>query len=222
MTERRCSDCQFSPNDPPCSGHRLQAAAVETLAAFPVRVTRDGWTVRPFTMSESEVRFAKLRDAINGRGMETYDLVPGRYVALNHGGQVVMSTTPMELRTTRPGVREARGHVLIGGLGLGIVARAVRTLRRVTSVTVVEIEPAVVALVAPTLPAGIDVVEGDVTAWTPPDGTRYDAVWLDIWPNVPNGDDWHLMKTLRRRWRRWAPAAGSIQCWREAQARGNR
>lgn len=50
------------------------------------------------------------------------DQIPvGTYVVLRQSGQVVMSNTPMEKRTNDEFVENAHGHVLIGGLGIGMV-----------------------------------------------------------------------------------------------------
>jgi len=83
-----------------------------------------------------------------------------------------------------PLVREARGDVLIHGLGLGLAVRAVLRLPDVMRVTVVELSPEVVQLVAPHACADprVKVVLGDAHTWTPPPSYLPDVVWHDIWP----------------------------------------
>jgi len=66
-------------------------------------------------------------------------------------GDVVMSYTPMEILSMRQGWKRARGHVLVGGLGLGIIARKALMKKTVKHVTVVEIDKAVIDLVGPSL-----------------------------------------------------------------------
>src|SRR4029077_6778467 len=61
------------------------------------------------------------------------EIVPGE-----RQPQVLMSVTPAEILTLRPGVRLARGRVMIGGLGLGWLLHKVCIKRTVTDVTVVE------------------------------------------------------------------------------------
>lgn len=52
--------------------------------------------------------------------------------------EIMMSYTPMEILTLRPGVRQAKGKVLIGGLGLGVFLRMVAAKKSVTEIVVVE------------------------------------------------------------------------------------
>ena len=61
-------------------------------------------------------------------------------------------------------------------------------------VTVIEINPDVIALVLPYLraaleekgidPDKIEVIEADLMEWKPPKGERYDVIWFDIWPDL--------------------------------------
>lgn len=223
----------------PCTSHRMRQAAAAVMAEFPTAKSVGNWHVEPFELTKKEVDWARLRGAISGGGggyAEVYDLEPGHYVRLVRSTSgtratsttgtrsdwtdtIVMSTTPMELRTNRVAVERAHGKVLIGGLGLGVVARAVASLRQVESVTVIERAQEVIDLVGPSLPLNIEIVPGDVATWTPPAGTRYDFVYLDIWDDIPNGDDWEEIKRLRRRFRRWSPGKDSVLCWREDAAR---
>jgi hypothetical protein len=56
-----------------------------------------------------------------------------------------MSPTPSEVWSQRPGLRAARGRVLVGGLGLGWFAQAVREKKGVREVVVVERDPDIAA-----------------------------------------------------------------------------
>ena len=110
-------------------------------------------------------------------------------------GESWMSITPFELESQGLGVREARGHVLIFGLGLGWAACAAAVLPRVESVTVVERDPQVLALhrdldIFAQLPAGararIRLLEGDAMTWRP--DRPVDLLLPDIWlPLVSDG-----------------------------------
>lgn len=72
------------------------------------------------------------------RGM-AYFTGPVRVPALYDRMQRVwMSLTPMEILTQRPGLRKARGRVLVGGCGLGWFARRCLEKPGVTSVTIVD------------------------------------------------------------------------------------
>jgi spermidine synthase len=120
------------------------------------------------------------------------------YAQLIVGDTLWMSDTPDERRDHWRPVQHATGHTLVAGLGLGMVALAVALKPAVTKVTVIEINRDVIELVAPYLRTALraagrpedtlDVIEADVFKWKPEKGTRFDAVWLDIWATLCTED----------------------------------
>ncbi len=117
---------------------------------------------------------------------------PGRYTRLKRGPTVYMTDLYDEWWSQRSAMGEALrrgGHVLISGLGLGLVVESILRPAEspVESVTVLERSPDVVRLAAPHLVARygerLRVAEVDAFAWEPPDGRRFSVVWHDIWPN---------------------------------------
>ncbi len=77
----------------------------------------------------------------------------------------------------------ATGHVLIGGLGLGMIHQALIDNPDVTSVTIVELEQDVVDLVWDhcTKDDTFTLVVADFETWNPPAGSSFDTVWGDTW-----------------------------------------
>jgi hypothetical protein len=63
---------------------------------------------------------------------------PGTYACLRVNGRLMMSDTRMEHYTNYKVVREARGNVLIAGLGLGMILHPILAKKEVLSVTVIE------------------------------------------------------------------------------------
>lgn len=61
----------------------------------------------------------------------------------------IMSNVPMEIETNRPILEAASGHVLINGLGLGMVPSALLSNPLVKKITVVELDKYVIALTSP-------------------------------------------------------------------------
>lgn len=121
-------------------------------------------------------------------------LVP-RVVALLRGDDTWMSTTPIELESQEIGVRLASGHVVVFGLGLGWSAVASALKPEVTAVTVVEIDPEVLALhrdldlaaqLPPSARAKIRLVEGDARTWQP--DRSVDLLMPDIWLPLVSDD----------------------------------
>jgi hypothetical protein len=106
-----------------------------------------------------------------------------------------MSMTPMELESQEIGVREAFGHVVIFGLGMGWSAVNSALRETVTTTTVVERDPDVIEMIAKLgifaqLPEAaqrkIRVINGDAFDHTP-DGP-VDVLMPDIWlPLISDG-----------------------------------
>ena len=70
-----------------------------------------------------------------------------------------------------------RGHVVVAGLGLGLIVHALVACPDVERITVLEVEPDVITLVQPHLPrsAKVEIVAGDFWTWDGrPDGVFYD------------------------------------------------
>jgi hypothetical protein len=114
---------------------------------------------------------------------------------LHRDGRSWMSTTPFEFESQEIGVRLARGHVLIFGLGMGWAAAASACMPAVSEVTVVEKDPDVRALhdrldLFAQLPAEarakLAVVAGDAHEYRP--DRPVDLLMPDIWlPLVNDG-----------------------------------
>jgi hypothetical protein len=128
---------------------------------------------------------------------------PGTYTRLLHKKDgVVMSDTPAEWLDALPYITrlaEAR-RVLINGLGLGMVLRAVLKSAVVQHVDVVELSPDVLRLVAPSYPdPRVTFHQDDAYTVTWPKDARWDAAWHDIWPDL-NTDNLPLMAKLHRKY----------------------
>ena len=117
------------------------------------------------------------------------------FPALRENGRVWMTVTPNEINTIQPAVRESHGKVLAYGLGLGYYAFHCLLKEEVTSVTVVEQNPAVIdvfrRLILPFFPRQEDlhIVQADAFDYAanvmPREG--YDTVFTDIWFDVADG-----------------------------------
>ncbi|MEM8994738.1 MAG: hypothetical protein AAGF23_08090 [Acidobacteriota bacterium] len=140
----------------------------------------------------------------------------GTFSLLRRGDVQFMTDLYDEWWTQRVVLDEAAargGHLLISGLGLGMIVESV--LRSpgmdVESITVIEKSPDVIRLVAPTLtaryPERLEIVEADVFRWTPPDGRRYSVAWHDIWPSPYDVES--ETDALRRRYAPWADWIGT-------------
>lgn len=186
----------------------------ETLKVTVPEGNSGAWAVTKFTVGKEEAeieRFRAIFSSNRGRGVPE-----GTYTRLTRGGQVIMSDTPDEIRDHAYMIREATGHILINGLGLGVVLQACLRKPTVIKATVVEASEDVIALVAPHYRAmfgeRLEIINADAYEWKPPKGVRYGAVWHDIWDNICV-DNLEGMKKLHRKY-------GSRCDWQGSWARG--
>ena len=167
------------------------------------------WTISHLTVSPEDSQSTLLRAMTQGRGF----VPPGTYTQLFHDGVLIMSDTPDEIADLTPFIANARGRVLINGLGLGIVLAL--TASKVEHFTVVEIDADLLELVGPHyrsyLGPRLDLIHADAFEYQPPRGARYNAVWHDIWPTI-YPDNLPDMKRLRKKYSRRTAWQG---CWGE-------
>jgi len=150
---------------------------------------------------------AELAHLINLKGMyHRFDekAAPGKYVRLLEGNLVWMSDAPRERYTNLEFIRRAHGHVLVAGLGIGMVIPPLLAKDGVKNITVIEREPDVIKLVGSQVGSlrgkgtkYARILQGDIHDWRPPRGMRFNTIWLDIWPDVC-ADNWDEMVELQR------------------------
>lgn len=145
---------------------------------------------------------------------------------LREGEGVWMSDTPQEVYQMRDVIRQAHGHVLIGGLGLGVIHHLVGKLcKAVKTITTVECERDVLELIRPhVINPKVDkaIIRGDLFQFLEnlkEDKTKYDFAFFDIWAG-PGEYIWvEYVVPLRRLCRRQIPQ-GQILCWNEDEMKG--
>lgn len=179
--------------------------------------------VTHFTVSEQEASFTRMRAAF-GHPAEEVD--PGSYAKLCIHGSLMMTDTRFEWRSNAGAVYRAKGRVLIGGLGIGMVLAPILASPVVEEVTVVEKHQDVIDLVEPhvrKLPGGskLKIICADILEWKPPRGARWDAIYFDIWQNICT-DNLPEMNRLKRRFRNCKAPGGWMGCWEEDALRRRR
>jgi hypothetical protein len=97
---------------------------------------------------------------------------------------VWMSLTPMEILTQRPGLRKARGHVLVGGMGMGWFARRCCDREQVKTVTVYEMNWDIAKAFKFNHPK-LRIIPDDV--WGA-QINKFDSVLLDIWDSYGSAE----------------------------------
>lgn len=159
------------------------------------------WKVEGFSISEEAASAHNMR-AMFQPGNRTVE--PGSYKKLTRNGDVIMSNTPAEIRDHVGFItiaKELGGHVLINGLGLGVALVEVLTSDAIEKVTVVEASADVIALTGATYAKDdrVHIVKADAFEYKAPVGSRFSAVWHDIWDTIC-ADNLEEMKRLHRKY----------------------
>lgn len=111
-----------------------------------------------------------------------------------------MSNTPAEIRDHIGFIYQAKGNVLIAGLGLGMVLKALLEKGDVTHITVVEKSEDVIKLVSPFYQdERVTIIHEDIFNYKPEE--IFDYSWFDIWTYIC-GDNYDDMKRLNRKFSR--------------------
>ncbi len=101
-----------------------------------------------------------------------------------------MSLTPMEVMSQKPGVDLAYGNVLIGGLGMGWMTQRVLQKPKVSSITQVELDPAIIGFFGIPLtqmPGGQRLRLVEANFWDFVEATdisQFDTILVDVWPKA--------------------------------------
>lgn len=172
-----------------------------------------------------EMEVSALQTMFGARGTQ-----PGTFTRLVVDGQLWMSDTQAEYRDHVSAIVNAKGRVLLNGLGLGCVLKAILAKPEVTHVDVIESDQRVVDLMRQVAPwvndprVEIHVADAYEQAKAWPVGTRWDAAWHDIWLDLCE-DNLPEMARLKRSYGRrvdWQGAWGQelLQYHRRASAAG--
>jgi spermidine synthase len=179
-------------------------------------------TVEHFEVSREASAFTAFRAMQHGPDEHVGE---GTYARLMIGHTLMMSDTHMERSTNSAFVRNAKGHVLVAGLGLGLILFAIADKPEVTQITVVEKYQDVVDLVGPAvmarLGAKLTIVTADIHDWKPEKGVKFDTLYFDIWAEQST-DDLREMATLHRRFAHSKAPGAWMASWRHDELKARR
>lgn len=163
------------------------------------------------------ITVVSARDAIFSRKKTQEALVTMSFTIhqLFEGGSLWMTDSPQEQELHKDVVKKCKGNVLIGGLGLGYIAKMLSKKTSVEFVTVIEKEQDVIDLVWEHL--GIEngvVIKMDLFDYLKKTKEKFDCAYYDIW--APTGEDilfTHVrpLKTLSK----GIVPLNKIYCWEE-------
>jgi hypothetical protein len=182
---------------------------------YPSEISSGDFKIIPFTMNEDKIIKAKMACYYSGHPEEAEGLQPGNYVKLvNEEDEVVMSNTPMEVKTNMAFIKEARGDILIGGLGIGLILKLIENKKEIDSIDVIELESDIINMVKRQVPLSdkINIINSDIFTVKPQ--RKYDIIYIDIWTFV-TAKNYPECKELRRKWKKYLKKNGKILIWRE-------
>lgn len=183
----------------------------------------DGWQLEQFELGESEIALHRVlshdpgEDRFTEPGVYMRLLAPGPY-----GKETVMSDTPNERWTNLDLIKQARGQVLIAGLGLGMVLVPLLRKPEVKRIVVIEKNQEVIDLVADQIQAWrrpkdarLDIYGADIFLWGQVERNtlKYDVLYFDIWNDVSD-TGYQDSKQLWKTYRKFLAPGGWMGSWR--------
>lgn len=182
---------------------------------YPSELKKGVAHIMRFTINKDEADNFNMRQIFAGNGWMTR-ISAGDYVKLGINGQLMMSDTPFERRTNEDFIQNAKGHVMIAGLGIGLILEALKpkiASGEVKDIVVYEKYQDVIDLVGPLyddMPLTIKCE--DILTYRPPKGESYDTIYFDIWPDVGT-DNLKDMALLHQRWKMRKSKGGWMNSW---------
>ena len=111
-------------------------------------------------------------------------------------GEIVMEDSRHQLCQHLPILQHARGRVLVTGLGLGCVVRALAANADVDRVDVLEIDRDIIERVGPEWDSDprVTLIEHDALTY-PTNAERWNFAWHDLWcdPHAPGGEPLEML-----------------------------
>ena len=120
-----------------------------------------------------------------------------KFLALNYKDVTWMSITPNEIKTMEPAIKEAKGNIIVFGLGLGYFAFMTSIKEDVKSITIIENDINIINIfnnhLLPLFPQKdkIRIVHKDAFEVIKSD-FEYDFAFVDLWHSVEDGLDFFL------------------------------
>lgn len=199
------------------------ATSLKKTYGFPIMIdiipeggpTSDGLYIKHQVVTQEEINLERVRSVWSGSAWMNTGTEPGTYCVLCIGrgyADIWMSDTWFERFTNYKVLQQARGDVLLAGLGIGMLAVALCAKPEVTSVTVLELQQGVIDLVEPHIRhPKLRVIRADAKS-APFKGRLFDTIYLDIWAGI-NSDMWIDMKPMLVEYRKLARKGAFVSAW---------
>lgn len=172
------------------------------------------WEVEKFKVSDLEASIHNLRIMESALDREIGE---GSYTALTRDDKgrktTVMSDTPAEVRDHVAFIQQAKGRVLIAGLGLGVVLQGLLKNPMVSHVDVVELSEDVISLVAPhyenLYPGKFTIHNKSIYTAKWDDDQKWGAAWFDVWDHISPANIFYMNNLVSK----YHTRAALVGCW---------
>lgn len=181
--------------------------------------------VRPLYMGDEEKGIAKIKlfefkhkddfmfNFRAARKDPMFIVRDGEYVQLSVKGQLMMSDTGMERISNKAFINNSKGHVLVAGLGIGLIIHNILSKEDVASITIIEKYQDVIDLIAPKFnDPRLKYICADIFEWKPEKGSKYDTIYFDIWPEICT-DNLNQITTLHNKFKSFKAKDGWMNSW---------
>ena len=199
------------------SGIWVQSRSVLIESAFDQEIRHESRRCMKYLLKKSDlINYHEMKDDAGNicpKDSPVYDLV--------FTPQAWVTDSLQERCMIYASAQQARGKVLVGGLGFAIYPQLCLHLKRpVQSLTIIEKEPAVIDLVmgswGPRLDrekrSRIHVIEGTIESFLQESSDQFDTIYLDTWENMDPRFLPAINDVVNRAYPRCA-SHGKIQCW---------
>ena len=180
------------------------------------------WEVKKINVNKEEADWHNLRCSVK-REERGREIEVGEYTQLLRNNSTIMSDTPAELRDFDDFIVKAQGHVLITGLGLGLVTKAVCDKENVKSVTVIEQSEDVFNLVGNHITSEkLTIIIADAYTFDPYPILKklgikkFDYMWHDIWDDIC-GDNIKMFVRMKDHYQPYMKAGKRQGFWAERE-----
>lgn len=176
-------------------------------------------------LKEGRIGSFEVRKKVIPKGtiMEIYDwrngrILKGEYdfyypiVTLLEDNDVWMTDSQLEIESIQGAIITAKGDVLIGGLGIGLLPTFIKHKKGVKSITIVELHQEVIDLIFPYVKTDkMIVIRDGIIHYLSTTSNKYDFIHVDIWGTItaPLKD----IDTIREKAKPCLKPNGIIWCW---------
>ncbi len=109
------------------------------------------------------------------------DVIPKSFKGLFRKDKLVMTSMPVDVEVHKALWKNAKGSVLLTGLGLGIAIQLILDKTEVNDITVLEKDIDVIWFVGSAYKhPKVKIIHADAFKWIPPKDKIYDCIWHDI------------------------------------------